>query len=378
LSKSEHEVVCFGIGAVADTLDKECHPCHIWAVGYEDLTSSLSLFLAREKPDVLFIHKDIGSVKRWIENCRKIGWSRPIVSHFVFDAIPVRQEYLEVLQTLHSKLTPTHTVANYLSTVGIDDVIVSPHGIDHDVFKPLKYRNKLRAVAGFMDKFVIGVFGRNAERKQHPRIMMAISQLRKMGKASNLLLYLHCQPKDHSSLNGWNLQEVARDLQIEDIVLFPYENFDQLSGSPYYVDRNESSFSFDEVGNVPRIPREFSYVERLNCCDLIINSSSCGGFELGIIEAQACGIPVAVTNDRGNMAEVAGGGAFLLEPSHMGIWKTGGQQFFISPYTIAQAILQLQEGLELREDLVQKGRRNASKYAWDKLGYDILKVLHAL
>ena len=84
-------------------------------------------------------------------------------------------------------------------------------------------------------------------------------------------------------------------------------------------------------------------IERLNCCDLVINPAFCGGFELALIEAQACGIPIAVTDDHSIMAEVVGNSAFLMPAADEGIWRTGARQFFISGETIADTILEIKD-----------------------------------
>jgi glycosyltransferase involved in cell wall biosynthesis len=85
-------------------------------------------------------------------------------------------------------------------------VIAAPHPVDAGLFRPLPYRDALRRAAGLDGRFVIGVFGRNTERKQQPRVMMALQQLRARGKADDIIAYFHCQPTNEDPwLSSWNL-----------------------------------------------------------------------------------------------------------------------------------------------------------------------------
>jgi glycosyltransferase involved in cell wall biosynthesis len=224
------------------------------------------------------------------------------------------------------------------------------------------------------DKFVIGVFGRNAARKQPARVMLAISSLKAQGKTKDMAFYFHCQPLDDFSLDGWDLREVAQQLDIEELVIFPETGFNQLTGTPYLSSMQTAS---PLTVKMPESYHHFNYVERLNCCDVVINASFSGGFEMGTIEAQACGIPVAITNDYGSMAEVAGNGALLLEAADIGIWKTGARQHFVSSGTIAGAIIRLYSDSSLYTELREKGLANAKKYNHQVMGESIAKIVTA-
>jgi glycosyltransferase involved in cell wall biosynthesis len=131
-------------------------------------------------------------------------------------------------------------------------------------------------------------------------------------------------------------------------------------------------------GARPAIPADYSYVERLNCCDMIVNVPYAGAFELAPIEAQACGVPVAVTDDRGAMAEVVGDSALLLEPIDVGIHSAGGHQHFVVPATIAEAILAVQRDPDLRAQLVRSGRANAARFTTEPLRRAIARAVAAV
>ncbi len=92
-----------------------------------------------------------------------------------------------------------------------------------------------------------------------------------------------------------------------------------------------------------------------------------GAFELVAIEGQSCGVPVAVTDDRGAMAEVVGDSAILLEPVDVGIHSSGARQHFVAPRTIADAILAVRDDPGLRAALAARGRANAARYTIEPL-----------
>lgn len=371
INSAGHQIACFGIGAFGETFDRSKFPCSIWAVGHSDLIPAFCDFLSYERPDALLISADIFAVDHWTKIARAIGWQKPIIAHFVVDGLPLDRELFEFLTTVYARITPTHVVAEYLKSKGINEIIVAPHGLDSNLFKPLPHRDELRQRAGLAQHFVIGIFGRNNERKQQPRIMMALSILKKCNQAANLFLYLHCQPLDDEKLGGWNLKALADTLGIQDMVSFPERSFEQLSGVPRSKNKSKR-----QIDTKPQLSfHGYDYVERLNCCDLIINSSFCGGFELGIIEAQACGVPIAVTDDGSIMREVAGAGAYLLEPSDIGVWRTGAHQYFVAPTTIASAIRQVQNDMELRQRLRNGGFENAKKYMTTDLGEVVNGIL---
>jgi glycosyltransferase involved in cell wall biosynthesis len=81
--------------------------------------------------------------------------------------------------------------------------------------------------------------------------------------------------------------------------------------------------------------------------DIVTLCSTDEGFGLPIIEAQAKGI-VVVTSDRSPMKDVAGGGAFLVDPE--------------SIESIHMGLLAVIENGQLREDLVGRGRDNVRRF----------------
>lgn len=376
LAEQQQDVVCFGVCALGQPLDPAHYPCRIVPMPRDqrEAIEFLPAFLQEEQPDLLFIHYDLAAVCRFVDASRAASWRGPIISHFVIDGIPFDTEYLDTLRTLQAGMTPTYTAARYIASQGIKHVIAAPHPVNPELFRPLLEREALRKAAGLEGRFVVGVFGRNVERKQQPRVMMAIEQLKQAGKADHMLLYLHCQPtKEDPWLNSWNLPDIARQLGIEDQVLFPQASFRQLAGIPYQAQGRK--LEGVEQSGKPSFPAEYTYVERLNCCDMVVNAPYGGAFELASLESQSCGVPVAVTNDRGAIAEVVGDSAILLEPADIGIHSSGARQYFVGAATIAEAILAVKEDPALRAELIRKGHANAARYTIEPLRQAVAQAL---
>ncbi|MGQ9548874.1 MAG: glycosyltransferase family 4 protein [Roseiflexus sp.] len=375
LADMGHETVVFGVCADDQPFDPTRYPCRIVPMprDQKEALPLLPAFLTAERPELIFIHYDLGAVARFAAAVRSAGWTGPMICHFVIDTIPFDRDLMQVVRDFRAAITPTYAAANYCMSLGISNVIAAPHPVDARLFRPLPYRDALRRVAGLDGRFVIGVFGRNTERKQQPRVMMALQQLRARGKADDVIAYFHCQPTNEDPwLGSWNLLHVADHLGVADLVLFPQSDFRQLSGIPYDTDARLIAGSPPDR---PVIPPTYTYVERLNLCDLVVNVPHSGAFELAPLEAALCGVPAAVTNDRSAMAEVVGDGAYLLEPIDRAIHSSGGWQHFVGACTIAEAILEIKEDAALQQELIQRGRANALRYTDEPLRRGLREAL---
>lgn len=100
-------------------------------------------------------------------------------------------------------------------------------------------------------------------------------------------------------------------------------------------------------------------IEAYRRCDLLCFPSFFEGFGMPIIEAQATGRPV-ITSCFGAMMEVAGEGAFLVDP--------------YDPKDIRKGIMEIIQDGDLRARLVAKGLENASKFNAKRLALKYVEV----
>jgi glycosyltransferase involved in cell wall biosynthesis len=75
------------------------------------------------------------------------------------------------------------------------------------------------------------------------------------------------------------------------------------------------------------------------------------GFGIPILEAFCCETPV-ITSDITSMPEVAGDAAILIDP--------------FSPESIAQAMTRIYTEVDLRKELIMKGRERRKLFTWQK------------
>lgn len=177
-----------------------------------------------------------------------------------------------------------------------------PHGIDTNVFAPVDDRSVLREALGIpTDAFVIGMNAANKSmepsRKAFCQQFEAFARLRR--KHSDALMFCHTRVE---SQYGVSLDPLLRDLGIADAVLFT-----------------------DQYAYTHGLTKPEYLAAMYGACDLVTNASYGEGFGLAIIEAQACGTPVVVT-DASAMPELVGAGWTVRgdrywNPVHEAWWK---------------------------------------------------------
>jgi len=159
-----------------------------------------------------------------------------------------------------------------------------PLSVNTSLFTPREdLRQQSREVAGWTDKFVIGSVGVNCPRKNWHTSLQAVAKF--AANHDDVIYYMHTNPLDSQ---GDNLDTCRKALGIRDITLFPPPT--QMA-----------------VG----IPREI-LVQMYNSLDVFLMPSKGEGFCLPIVEAQACGVPVIISNNTA-MPELLGGGWLLQE-----------------------------------------------------------------
>lgn len=97
-----------------------------------------------------------------------------------------------------------------------------------------------------------------------------------------------------------------------------------------------------------------------NAAAMLVLPSKGEGFGLPVVEAMACGLPVAVS-DRNSLPEVLGGAGLLFDPD--------------SDEAIAAGILRLLREPPLRADLRARGLARAQAYSWDAGADTMVRVL---
>lgn len=226
---------------------------------------------------------------------------------------------------------------------GLDPLYV-PHGIDTAAFRPQpEVRDEVRELLDVpKDAFLVGMNAANKgirpPRKAFPQVFQAFAELRR--KHDDAYLFLHTELSGRHE--GMNLGALA------DACGIPSEF---IKATPPW--RYETGLPPGDLAAL------------YAAMDVFANPSYGEGFGIPIVEAQACGIPVIVTNFSA-MAELCGAG-----------WKVGGDRwydptqgsFFCCP-SVGEITDAMLSAYESRGDQVMAKR--ARLFATD---YDADKVL---
>lgn len=270
-------------------------------------------------PEIIVLVCDAGTAYSWMLNFQRwYDWDSPtrplICLYSPIEGTPITASFGAAFKLADVPMTVTQWGSTKLKEqYGVDAPYIY-HGVDTRDFRPLpSYERKLvRESLGWSDKFVVTFVARNNGRKGHDRIIKAASIIKEQNSHSNVLFYLHCKPFEQYTLEGWDLQELRALYGVEDFVQFAE------------IKRSETGVDVTTLA------------QRIAASDVYISPSSVEGFGLPILEAMACGLPVVVTQDRGNQEEVAGDGAIAWLPViDWQTWHTNAEIARVAPESIA-------------------------------------------
>jgi glycosyltransferase involved in cell wall biosynthesis len=371
LSKNGYQVYCagfsFGIVSPEETAQTNAN-FTIWN-GNKEKTEleAVGNFIKEVEPDVIILNFDIGAVVYFLNLLKLNNVKQKIFAHTVLDGFPASEKFIAALAEIEGVIVPTQATKKYLKSAGLKNVHYAPHGVDTGEFFPMDkgvIRKKINL--NIKKDFIIGVFGKNDERKQIPRVLLALHHLIYNLKQKNIYLYIHSETQRIVG-TGWDLEFIAGYLKLKNHIIFTEKSFKPQIG----IEQGGSAAQQDTAN------KALTYLERINMCDVIVNVPFSGGFELCTVEAQACGIPLITINDNGNIQEVAGEGALLVEPKIKNIWINGAFIHYVDEIDVAEKILLLRNDKALQQSLKEKGLNNIKRYTWRHLEKAIEKVITA-
>ncbi len=155
-------------------------------------------------------------------------------------------------------------------------------------------------------------------------------------------------------------------------VLKAFSDYLKKSGDDLYLvmldyERSALEKLLDEIGDRDLIKRIIltGYVVNTdlpaiyNLCKVFLYPSLRESFGIPMLEAMRCGVPV-ITSNTSSMPEVSGGAAYIIDP--------------YKPEEIAKGIDELLHNEKLRNDLVEKGLKQAAKFSWRNMAKEVLKL----
>lgn len=231
--------------------------------------------------------------------------------HVLADSLATKNDIVELFGTQPEKITVLYG------------------GVDAR-FAPVQQPDRLAAVRARygigQGTFILGI-GTIQPRKNYRRLIQAFADLGP--SAANLQLVI-------AGGKGWMYDQIfaeVKQLGLEGHVIFPG-----------FVDDDD-------------LPALYSAAE------MLAYPSIYEGFGLPILEAMACGTPVA-TSRTSSLPELAGEAALLVEPADVA--------------GITDAMRRLLQDSDLRRRLVAEGFGQARKFTWDKAARQLLGIYESL
>ncbi len=286
--------------------------------------------------DVLFLPAASRRTPFWVP-CPTIGTVHDLSAFHVLGKYDQARSYYQtsVLPRLFKRLT--HIIAISESTkrdiqefVGISDdrISVIHHAADTNIFYPRDREASLNAVRsyGVRAPYIVYTSRIESPGKNHVRLIRAFEQLKRQEEIPHQLVLAG---------SDWHGAE---------------EVHGAAENSPFSKDICLTGFVKGQ--DLPS----------LYCgADMLVFPSLFEGFGLPILEAMACGVPVACS-DISSMPEIAGDAAVLFDP--------------LEVESIADGMFSIVGCPEKRKSLAKEGLRRASEFSWEKTARMTLEVLH--
>jgi glycosyltransferase involved in cell wall biosynthesis len=343
--------------------------------------STISLFINKVKPDILFILCDPGNLAVFIdiiiETQKMFELKFPVVAYQPIENLPISETFGEAFKKVQD--TGGKVVAyspEMAKLINIQYPEIKPefvyHGADHAPFKKYDapYRKHLRNISGLDNYFIVGSVGTNKRTKGFDTLIYTARVLKDMGKDQGIKFYLHTAPTN-PVMYGYNLDDLRRKYNVEDMILFKPEvdrepggnvrGISRLGGTFWHLYRPETSEERKRIFSM------FSFIDRLNTLDLYVDASQVEGWGLPPFEAMACGVPTISVHDYTIRSEIFNSGAYMLEPEPPRLWTTwhtGAKLVLVDPEQIAKSILLFKDNQDLRELYSQRGQDLTSKFSW--------------
>ncbi len=287
LVRQDHEVSVLGLNYFGDPHDLpyDVYPCRQpYAGGFDAFgRTRLPHLVVELEPDLIVLLTDPWHVEPYMEHLHQTlkGWAKardeeiPIPPVVGWIAVDAENHPARPLNALEHLVTWTDFADRELRKGGYEGTSsVVPLGVDTDVFKPLPQADcRLETCPeGFpLDAFIVGVVGRNQERKRLDLTIQYFADWIHGSEIEDAYLYLHVAPTAEDSVH---LPSLVRYYGLQGKVLIA----------------NPPAGNGSKETDMPFIYNSF---------DVYFTTTQGEGWGLPCLEAMACGVPVIVPDYSG-------------------------------------------------------------------------------
>lgn len=231
-------------------------------------------YIMEYKPDIVVTLCDVGFQSGYIdpiEECRKQGWRGKWIAYTPIDTHGWAVTWNRDLSSCDVNVAMAKFGEQQMKKFGVENVVMIPHGVDLETFKPLDNRAELKKKYKVENQFVVGFIGRNQIRKMVDRLCMAFANFSKDKEDVKLVMHIDEQP----TKDGWNLNYLLPSLKIDSKTKLTKKKMDVIK---------RQSITPEVINELYNIMDVFGY------------ATGGEGFGLPAIECQAAGTPLLMTD----------------------------------------------------------------------------------
>lgn len=276
----------------------------------------------------------------WVLNPQMIA-AHNVASWVPVDHDPAPPRVVDYFQ--HSGAVPIAMSRFGQERLAAFDPLYCPHGVDTEALKPIDKAEAKKQMGVPEDCFLVGMVAANKGNPSRKSFVAALEAFSRFyGKHEDARLYLHTDFEGHVS-GGVHLGPVVQALGIPPAAVG-------------YQDPYTAHFA-------PASAKAMAIF--YSAMDVLLNPATGEGFGVPILEAQACGVPVIVT-DFSAMPEVGAVGWHVDGAK----WWTAQDSWQMQPY-VSEIVDALEEchsaSGELRAKLSERAREHALQYDVDRV-----------
>ncbi|MFH1587519.1 MAG: glycosyltransferase family 4 protein [Candidatus Diapherotrites archaeon] len=303
----------------------------------------LPYHLQQFKPDVLIVLADLFMVNYLAAMDFK---DTKLVNYFPADGFPLPTGGANVLMKNTQAVAMSKFGKEVAKKEGIETEVIY-HGVDSNVFSPVKDKEQLKRNLGLEGKFVIGFAGRNQERKKISRLLKAW-KIFSTGK-KDVHLILHTDPfdpegpalLDRKGPGGQKLEGLISVLGAENVSFTHMPSF-------------QLGLPLDHLNRI------------YNLFDIHVSATLGEGFGLTTLESMACGVP-NILPDNTTAKELIGGRGELAK---IQAWVTANNNVemgLVDVEDMAAKMNYLYENEDVRGKYSKNGRKFAEEMDWKNI-----------